>query len=168
MTSILVLEDEPFLMTFLRQLLEQYTVLEASTAEEALRRFMDNKPSVGLLIADVNLATSSGIQVALLLRQENPALPVILTSGYPVSNWSGRDAADLARLGPSTVTILQKPFTSQTALERVRELVGEPQPEIASVESSIPVALHPRASRTPTATVGQLPAWFTCSSEDES
>jgi CheY-like chemotaxis protein len=125
MTSILILEDELYLMTFLQSVLERYTVLEASTAEEALRRFMDNKPSVGLLIADVNLATSSGIQVALLLRQENPALPVILTSGYPVSNWSVRQFFDLEKLGAGSVKILQKPFQAQSLLNCVRELIGE-------------------------------------------
>jgi CheY-like chemotaxis protein len=130
MTSILVLEDEPFLMTFLRQLLEQYTVLEASTAEETLRRFMDNKRSVGLLIADVNLPTSSGIQVALLLRQENPALPVILTSGNPVGNWSVRQFFDLEKLGADSIRILQKPFQAQRLLDCVRELIGE-LPEVA-------------------------------------
>ena len=125
MTSILILEDELYLMTFLQSVLERYTVLEASTAEEALRRFMDNKCSVGLRIADVNLATSSGIQVALLLRQENPALPVILTSGYPVGNWSVRQFFDLEKLGAGSVKILQKPFQAQYLLNCVRELIGE-------------------------------------------
>ena len=40
-----------------------------------------------------------------------PDLPVILTSGYPVSGWSDRDAAGLERLGPGPVAILQKPFS---------------------------------------------------------
>jgi CheY-like chemotaxis protein len=125
MTSILVLEDEPFLMTFLRQLLERYTVLEATTAEEALRQFKDNERSIGLLIADVSLPSSSGIQVALLLRQEYPALPVILTSGYSVENWSVREFVDLAKLGADSAKIFRKPFQAQHLLNCVRELIGE-------------------------------------------
>jgi DNA-binding response OmpR family regulator len=130
MSCILVLEDDPFLMTFLRQLLERYTLLEATNAEEAVRQFKDNKRGVGLLIADVSLPTGSGIQVALLLRQENPALPVILTSGYPVDNWGVQEFIDLARLGADSVKIFRKPFQAQHLLNCVRELIGE-LPEVS-------------------------------------
>ena len=61
--------------------------------------------------------------MALLLRQENPSLPVVLTSGYPVSSWSERDTADLARLGCDLVVILQKPFERQVLLTTVAEFV---------------------------------------------
>ena len=117
-------------MTFLRQALERYTLLEATTAEEALRRFKDNQRGIGLLIADVSLPISSGIQVALLLRQENPDLPVILTSGYPVDNWSVREFIDLAKLGADSAKILRKPFQAQHLLNCVLESIGE-LPEVA-------------------------------------
>jgi len=132
MNAILALEDESSVMKLMRYLLKRYTVLEASTAKEALWLFKDNNRRIGLLIADVTLPLASGIQVALLLRLENPALPVVLTSGYPLSGWSERDAADLERLGSDTVTILQKPFQPQLLLNSVHELIGAPQPEIAT------------------------------------
>jgi CheY-like chemotaxis protein len=122
--SLLVLEDEPAVMVLLGHMLKQYSLIEAATAEQALRLFEDHDRRIDLLLADVTLPTSSGIQVALLLRSEIPNLPVILTSGYPLSVWSERDAADLERLGSTSVAIVQKPFKAQVLPNTVREMIG--------------------------------------------
>jgi CheY-like chemotaxis protein len=79
----------------------------------------------------VTLPKSSGIQVALLLRSEIPDLPVILTSGYPVSDWTGRDYTDLQRLGSTSVALLSKPFQIQDLMRSVCELTGAVPSEIA-------------------------------------
>jgi two-component system nitrogen regulation response regulator NtrX len=121
--DLLILEDEPSVMALLRQMLKGHTTIGAASAEEALRRFKENENGIDLLIADLTLPTSSGIQVALLLRQENPSLPVILASGYPSSSWSDRDASDLARLGSDCVRILQKPFQREALLTTVADLL---------------------------------------------
>jgi two-component system, cell cycle sensor histidine kinase and response regulator CckA len=122
--TLLVLEDNPSIMVVLRLMLQQYSLIEASTAEQALRLFTDQGRKIDLLVADVTLPRSSGIHVALLLRSEVPDLPVILTSGYPVDSWSERDSTDLERLGTNSVAILQKPFQSQVLLKAVCELTG--------------------------------------------
>jgi len=36
---ILVLEDDPLVMVYMRRILKQYPIIEAATAEEALRLF---------------------------------------------------------------------------------------------------------------------------------
>ena len=121
--TLLVLEDNPAVMMFLRLLLKQYSLIEASTAEQALRLFAESARQVDMLVADLTLPTSSGIQVALNLRSKVPNLPVILTSGYPVSDWSDRDSADLERLGSRWVIVLKKPFQPQEVSNAVRELL---------------------------------------------
>jgi CheY-like chemotaxis protein len=121
---LLVLEDEPSVMRSIRHMLRRYSIIEASTAEQALRLFIDHGRCVDLLLADVTLPTSSGIQVALLLRSEIRRLPVILISGYPVSGWCRNDSADLDRLGSNSVAIFQKPFQVQGLLRAVRRLTG--------------------------------------------
>jgi DNA-binding response OmpR family regulator len=131
MKTVLMLEDESGVMEFLRDMLKQYTVIEATTAEQALRLFRDHGPNVDLLIADLSLPKSSGVQVALLLRAEVPDLPVILTSGYPVSDWTGRDYTDLQRLGSTSVALLSKPFQIHELLTMVRVLTGGVPSEIA-------------------------------------
>lgn len=124
MKTLLVLEDEPVLMMLLRHLLKPYRLIEAATAEQALRLFNENRRRIDLLLADVSLPASSGIQVALLLRSKIPSLPVILTSGYPVSVWASRDAADLEQLGARSVEIIQKPFKAQVLPNTVHEMIG--------------------------------------------
>jgi CheY-like chemotaxis protein len=124
MKTLLVLEDNSSVMTFLRMMLAKYSLLEASTAEQALRLFAASGRQVDLLVADLNLPKSSGIQVALLLRSKSPTLPVILTSGYPVSAWSVRDSADLERLGSRSVSILPKPFQAQELSNAICELLA--------------------------------------------
>jgi CheY-like chemotaxis protein len=122
--TLLVLEDEPVLMVLLRHMLKQYSLIEAASAEQALRLFNEHGRRIDLLLADVTLPTSSGIQVALLLRSEMPNLPVILTSGYPVGVWADREAADLLRLGSSLVAVIQKPFRGGVIPNTIREMIG--------------------------------------------
>ncbi len=133
MKTLLLLEDDPFVMMILRLVLEQYSLIEASTAEEALRLFTDGGRKIDLLVADVTLPTSSGIQVALLLRKRTRTLPVILTSGYPVSAWRDRDSADLKRLGSRSVAILPKPFQGKALSDAVRDLIGTAPSEAAGI-----------------------------------
>ena len=131
MKTLLVLEDEPPVLKLLWHMLKQHNVMEATTAEQALRVFGENHHRIDLLVADVTLPASSGIQVALALRARTRDLPVILTSGYPVMDWSPRDSADLERLGSKAVAILQKPFAAQELLSAIGRLTGEPQTAIA-------------------------------------
>ena len=117
--TLLLLEDDPSVMRVLRMMLEQYTLIEATTGEQALGLFAEHGRKVNLLITHLTLPRSSGIQVALLFRSRTPDLPVILTTGYPISAWSDRDSADLERLG--SVAILSKPFQVQSLWKAVRE-----------------------------------------------
>jgi CheY-like chemotaxis protein len=117
-------------MKLLCNMLKRYNVVEATTAEEALMLFIDLNHDVDLLVADLTLPRMSGIQVALLLRSKLPAVPVILTSGYPVAGWSHRDSADLARLGSHSVTVLQKPFPARALSRAVCDLIGNASSEM--------------------------------------
>jgi CheY-like chemotaxis protein len=129
MKTVLVLEDEPIIMELLRRMLTPYTVIEANTAEQALRLFIDHGRQVDLLVADVTLPTSSGIEVALLLRSESPNLPVLLTSGCPLDFWSDRNTADLGRLGSGSVVVVDKPFQLHVLANAVRSLIAAPRSE---------------------------------------
>ena len=124
--TVLVLEDEVAVMKLMRQILERYTIIEAKTAEEGLLVFIDHNCRIDLLIADLTLPKLSGLQVALHLRSKLPNLPVIVTSGYPLSSWKVRDSADLERLGPTLVNLLEKPFRAEALFNAVHNLIGMP------------------------------------------
>jgi two-component system, cell cycle sensor histidine kinase and response regulator CckA len=131
MKTLLVLEDEPPVLKLLWHMLKQYNVIEAASAEQALLLCGQNRHQIDLLVADVTLPAGSGIQVALALRAQIRDLPVVLTSGYPVTDWSPGDTAHLEELGSESVAILQKPFLAQELLSAVRRLTGEPQATLA-------------------------------------
>jgi CheY-like chemotaxis protein len=125
MKTILVLDDESVLRNLLVSVLgKHYTVIEAATAGQALRLFNAHSRQVDLLLADVTLPKSSGIQVALTLRTAIPSLPVLLTSGYPVGSWSIQNAADLERLGSRSLRIFQKPFQGRDIFNAICELLA--------------------------------------------
>jgi DNA-binding response OmpR family regulator len=127
------LVDEGALQGPLCRLLRRhgYRALEAGDAQDALRRFRDNDCQLDLLIADVCLPVGSGVQVALALRVYLPELGVILASGYPSEMWKARDFTLLGRLGPDSVTILQKPLVPETLLTAIGNLIGGSQSETA-------------------------------------
>ena len=133
MKTILVVDDEVTLRSPLCQLLQLhgYRTLGAGDEKEALRQFGDNDCKIDLLIADVSLPIGSGVQVAVTLRARVPKLEVILASGYPFHMWRARDYALLGRLGPDSVSILQKPFAAHTLLAAIESLIGEGQSEAA-------------------------------------
>jgi CheY-like chemotaxis protein len=128
--TILLLEDESALMRLLCLILKNYSLVKATTAEQALGLFADYGHKLDLLVNDMTLPVSSGAEVALHIRSEIPQLPVILTSGYPVGAWSNRDFDSLEKLGLRSVVFLQKPIQVQVLLNTVRELIGSPLAEI--------------------------------------
>jgi len=125
MKTLLILEDEAPVLKLLWHMLKQYDLIEATSAEEALRAFDEHGTQIDLLVADVTLPAGSGIRVALRMRAQIASLPVILTSGYPVVDWSPRDTADLEELGSESVAILQKPFLARDLLSAVSRLTHE-------------------------------------------
>jgi CheY-like chemotaxis protein len=131
METLLVLQDESSPMKLMRLKLKQYRIIEATSAEQVLRLFTENGRRVDLLLADVTLPISSGIQVALLLRLEIPGLPVILTCGNPVSSWNHRDSTDLKRLGSRSVAIILKPFQTTVLSDVIFGMTRTALPEVA-------------------------------------
>jgi CheY-like chemotaxis protein len=124
--TILILEDEPAIMTLIRMVLTPlgHTILEAETEEEAFRRFEESDGWIDVLIADVTLPVSSGIRVALELRSLLPYLRIVLTSGYPPDMWNEQDAARLSELPADSDVTLQKPFVPGLLRQTVARFIG--------------------------------------------
>ena len=126
MKLVLVLEDDRRVLDLFCLVLEGkgYAVLRATVAEEAFQHAARRRAQVDLLVADVVLTASTGIRVALQLRQSIPRLKILLVSGYPVSAWRDQDCAELNELPSDSVAVLQKPFRPEVLIERVRKLIG--------------------------------------------
>lgn len=129
MKTILVVDDDPFVMSVFRSVLKfifkGYAIVEATSAEQALK-WCGSPQRIDLIIADVCLPLRSGIQVACQLRTQIPGLQIILTSGYPPDMWP--DMALLHDVPSDAIRLLQKPFLPEKLLEKTKELIGPPNP----------------------------------------
>jgi PAS domain S-box-containing protein len=81
--TILAVDDDALVLMNTAAMLEDlgHTVLERSSALEALALLRSGQ-SVDLLITDQAMPGMTGIQLARILRTEQPDLPVLIASGY--------------------------------------------------------------------------------------
>jgi PAS domain S-box-containing protein len=103
---ILVVEDEPMLLTFLKDILEElnYRVTTASNGKEALQIIMQGETLPDLIISDVVMPEMSGVELAQQLKNTMPDMKILLMSGYidtTIINGSRIDQG---------MPFLQKPF----------------------------------------------------------
>ena len=82
--TLLVVDDEPDVLSFLRLMLEAqgYRVLTAANAEEALALFGQHRDEIQLLFSDLGLPTLSGYDLSEILQRLRPGLKCVLGSGY--------------------------------------------------------------------------------------
>ncbi len=109
--TILVVEDEPATLKIACILLESwgYRVLSASSPHEAVEVFANNEAAIRLLVTDVVMPGMQGPELALRLRERNPALRVVYMSGYQ-GNALSADGS-----------FLPKPFTPAGLARAVRQ-----------------------------------------------
>jgi len=116
---VLLVEDDPLVRGFAEKTLVQlgYRVTVASDAEEGLRLTRDLALAPELLVTDVVLPGSSGVDLAQQLKQQLPQLTVLYVSGY-----AERLIAQRGQL-PDWADYLPKPFDAGTLARRVRQVL---------------------------------------------
>lgn len=82
--TILIVEDEPRMLRLLEKVLSRhgYEVLAASDGEQAIEVYRCYKPRIGVVLLDVGLPKTTGWQVLLKMKEENPDVRVVIASGY--------------------------------------------------------------------------------------
>jgi PAS domain S-box-containing protein len=117
--TILLVEDEAGVRDLLRHVLHDqgYKVLSASSGPEALRVVGQYDGPIDLLLTDVIMPEMRGQQLADELLGRFPQMAVIYMSGYTDN---ALDHGGVLRQGG---TFLQKPFTPDEVLRRVREML---------------------------------------------
>ena len=120
MLTILVAEDEPGVRGPVRRLLEAhgYQVLVAADGEEALAVAARHPGDIHLLLTDVVMPRLGGAELTRRLRIDRPTIRVLFMTGY-----SSEAVATHGVLAPDS-SLLQKPFTTEELLARVREALG--------------------------------------------
>ncbi|HOX59618.1 MAG TPA: ATP-binding protein [Candidatus Paceibacterota bacterium] len=113
--TILIVDDEELLLTMGKTILSAYgyRVLTANGGPKALELLSRKDSAVDLVITDLVMPTMSGRELVEQIRKQWPAMRIICTSGYV---WPAGQAND--------ATYLQKPFTSQELLLKVKHVLG--------------------------------------------
>jgi two-component system cell cycle sensor histidine kinase/response regulator CckA len=120
--TILLVEDEVFVRKAAAEVLESagYRLLTAGNSAEALEACRQFAGTVDLLLADVVMPGTSGHELAAKFQRLYLRPRVLLMSGY---------AEQPARWGSflSGNEYLAKPFSTQTLLKKVREMLDANQ-----------------------------------------
>lgn len=114
--TILFVDDEDLLLTMGRMVLSEYgyRVLTANSGQKAME-VLDRESKIDLVITDLVMPSMSGRELVEHIAERRPDLPVLCTSGYV---WQGTQDQDTA--------YLQKPFTSQELLLKVKHVLSVP------------------------------------------
>jgi two-component system, cell cycle sensor histidine kinase and response regulator CckA len=117
--TLLLVEDEAAVRSSVRRLLEWhgYTVLEARNGAEALRVYQAHEGRIDLILTDVVMPEMGGHELVERLRESRPDLRVLFMSGY----------AERAFISDGSMPVgtgyLEKPFTVETLMRRLREVL---------------------------------------------
>jgi PAS domain S-box-containing protein len=116
--TVLIVEDEAGVRSLLVMALRRrgFLVYEADGAEQA-KEVIELHGPPDVLVTDVVMRTISGPELVKELQVTYPKLPVLYMSGY------ARDKLDEALSSSSDVSFLQKPFTTDTLITAVREIL---------------------------------------------
>lgn len=133
--KILILDDEDPIRQFMKINLDYqgYQTVEASSGEEALRIFEEEKPAVAIL--DIMLPGISGYEVCEKIRDKSPMTGIIMVSA------KSQDIDKILGLEKGADDYIIKPFNPQELILRVKSLMrrvnlnpaGESSDEVKSL-----------------------------------
>ena len=108
--TILLVDDDNAVRRLCRIILEQagFAVIEADSAESALKLWATWSESIDLLVTDYHMMGLTGLQLAVSLRSSRPNLGVLLISGGAI-----RESV------PAFVVFLAKPFVPSQLTQAV-------------------------------------------------
>jgi CheY-like chemotaxis protein len=117
--TVLLVDDEDYVRDVGRQILERlgYTVVTAAEGDGAVRRYEKDPGRFDLVILDLKMPGLDGGAVFDRLRQIDPQVKVILSSGYSITG----QAMEIIRRGCNG--FIQKPFSMNRLSQKIRELL---------------------------------------------
>jgi PAS domain S-box-containing protein len=117
---ILIVDDEVAIREITRSTLETfgYRVLMAADGAEAVALFAQRRGEIGLVLTDSMMPYMDGPATIQVIRKLSPDIKVILCSGLK----SEQKKEDAERVGAQT--FLAKPYTAETLLKTIAEILG--------------------------------------------
>ena len=119
--TILVLEDEKAVRELTVRILQQlgYTILTASSGDEALEISRSHEGAIDVLLTDVVMPNMSGRQLADRLQESRPDAKVLYLSGYTENTVVHHGVLDAG------VDFLPKPFSRENLARKLREVLAK-------------------------------------------
>ncbi|MGD0844051.1 MAG: response regulator [Geobacteraceae bacterium] len=119
--TILLTEDDESVRGLISIVLKQegYTVIEAVDGLDAVKKFMENRETIHLLLSDLIMPKMNGIEAYDEMKVWRPGLKAIFASGY---------APDIIRQKMSLesgVVLISKPILPYSLLKQVRSILDE-------------------------------------------
>jgi CheY-like chemotaxis protein len=125
-------DDEEMIIDVGEQLLEKlgYRVIVASSGREAVALYEKNKADVDMLILDMIMPGMSGAETYDRLKEINPDIKVLLSSGYSING----QAQEIIERGCDG--FIQKPYNMKELSQAIRETLVQGYAEWLSILSS--------------------------------
>ena len=119
--KILVIEDEKINREFLKKVLRHtgFNVLLAEDAEQACEIFERENENIALMLSDVVLPGTTGVELADKFLSEKPDLRVLLCSGYTDDECKWMD------IQSKGYHFLGKPFSIYTLMHKLKEVMKD-------------------------------------------
>ena len=127
MPSIMVVDDEPDIVTLLRFILGQHghTVSEAANGQIALERLglepvVLETPLPDLIVLDIMMPIMDGYQLNMRLQTEARAknIPILVLTA------KGQKMRDLFEMAPNVAAYVQKPFDPKMLVELIAGILA--------------------------------------------
>jgi two-component system, cell cycle sensor histidine kinase and response regulator CckA len=117
--TILIVDDEEIIRQLGGDILEDcgYKVLFASRGEEAIQIYQEKRENIALMILDMVMPGMGGKETFLKLKEINPKIKVLLSSGYSANEGVG----EILKEGVGG--FIQKPYKDEELIEKVREIL---------------------------------------------
>jgi len=115
---ILVVEDNEDVGKFSTELLQDlgYATRRAENAKQALALIAADELAFDLVFSDVIMPGMNGVELATIIRERYPGLPVVLTSGY---------SSVLAENAHHGFELIQKPYSVEALSRTLRRAISE-------------------------------------------
>ncbi len=117
---IFLIEDDVLLSQMLRHLLEThgYKVLTAYSGDKAVEKYRQMQKEIDLVILDFDLPEKDGLLVARAIRNLNPEVKIIMTSGFIEPNI--KEQLD----GLNHLYFFEKPYNPEQILQKIPEVLS--------------------------------------------
>ncbi|MBI3583521.1 MAG: PAS domain-containing protein [Nitrospinae bacterium] len=117
--TVLLAEDNSVVRETAKAILEEYgyKVIEAVDGEDAVKKFIENKDGIKLIISDMIMPKKSGKEAYEEIKKISPGMKVLFISGY------APDLLKAKALHEDGMNFILKPVVPDNLLRKVREVI---------------------------------------------